>query len=291
MTAQILDAGPARIVSGVRAQCGEGPIVADGHRELLWVDILGKKWHRTSLADGETSTFTVPSIIGAVAQRTSGGMVAAVAEGFASIDDDGGYRPACTFLAPGERMNDAKCDAAGRFWSGSTAMDFSPGAGRLYMLDPDWSWRCVLDGLTLPNGLAWSPDNESFYLVDSRQYSLFIFEFDLGTGCLGRRRRLVSFAEQEGMPDGLSVAGDGTIWVAVHGGGRIDVFEPDGSKLGQIPVLVRQPTSCALDRDGHLWVTSAWDGLTGGEDAAADGALFAVDVRGRTGLASGVFAG
>jgi sugar lactone lactonase YvrE len=290
VTARAPQAGPARILTTIRAECGEGPIVTQDGRELLWVDILGRELHRTSLADGKTSTFPVPSMIGAVAERASGGIVAAVAEGFAAIGDDGAYEPMCSFLGPDERMNDAKCDAAGRFWSGSTAMDFTAGAGRLYVLHADWSWHCVLDGLTLPNGLGWSPDNRTFYLVDSRDHSLFAFNFDLSSGRLGPRRLLVRFRAEEGMPDGLTVADDGSVWVAVHGGGRVDVFSPDGGKLGQLPLPVRQPTSCAFDGNGRLWVTSAWDGLPDG-GASDDGGLFAVDVGARTGPKAGVFAG
>jgi sugar lactone lactonase YvrE len=63
-------------------------------------------------------------------------------------------------------MNDAKCDPSGRFWAGSTAMDFAPGQGALHVLEPDRSTRVVLDGLTQPNGLGWSPDGSVFYLVD-----------------------------------------------------------------------------------------------------------------------------
>lgn len=283
---------PARVVTSIRAQVGEGPVVTEDGTELLWVDILGRKVHRTSLTDGRTSTLDVPSMPGAVAERAAGGMVAAVTEGFAVIHRDGGYQPVCTFLEPGERMNDAKCDAAGRFWSGSTAMDFTPGGGRLYVLEPGWSWRCVLEGLTLPNGLGWSPDNRTFYLVDTYQYGLFAFDFDLPTGQLGARRQLVSFGKDQGIPDGLAVADDGSLWVAVHGGGRIDVFTPRGGLLGQIPLPVTQPTSCAFDRRGQLWVTSAWDGLPGRPGASADGALFAIDVNGRAGgRRPGIFAG
>lgn len=289
MTARALQAGPARVMTEIRAQCGEGPVATRDGRELLWVDILGQELHRTSLADGRTATFNVPSVIGAVAERAPGGMVAAVAEGFAAIDDNGVYELMSDFLPPGERMNDAKCDVTGRFWSGSTAMDFTPGAGCLHVLEPDWSRRCVLDGLTLPNGLGWSPDNGTFYLVDSRQCSLFAFDFDLVRGRLGRKRLLVSFDARDGRPDGLTVADDGSIWVAVYGGGRVDVFDPDGGKLGQVDVPVQQPTSCALDTCGRLWVTSAWDGQT--TPGSLDGGLFALTVNGRIGGASGVFAG
>ena len=62
------------------------------------------------------------------------------------------------------RMNDGKCDPAGRFWAGSMAYDARPGAGSLYRLDPDGQVHEILRGLTISNGLAWTPDGATMLL-------------------------------------------------------------------------------------------------------------------------------
>jgi sugar lactone lactonase YvrE len=67
----------------------------------------------------------------------------------------------------GVRMNDGACDPQGRFWAGTMAYDESPGAGTLYRLELDGRCTTVLTGLTISNGLGWSPDGSTMYLNDS----------------------------------------------------------------------------------------------------------------------------
>ena len=65
-------------------------------------------------------------------------------------------------------MNEGGCDPDGRFYCGSMAYDKRPGAGKLYRLDPDGSVRVVLEGVTISNGLDWSPDGSLAYYNDTR---------------------------------------------------------------------------------------------------------------------------
>ena len=64
-------------------------------------------------------------------------------------------------------MNDGACDPQGRFWAGTLADDHHDGGGALYRLDRDGRTELVLDGLTISNGMGWSPDGATMYLVDS----------------------------------------------------------------------------------------------------------------------------
>ncbi len=77
------------------------------------------------------------------------------------------------------RMNDGKCDAAGRFWAGTMAFDVTPGVACLYRLDPDYRVSCVLTDVTLSNGLDWSADNRHMYYIDSTTQRVDAFDFDL----------------------------------------------------------------------------------------------------------------
>ena len=149
---------------------------------LHWVDILGGALHTSDLATGATTSVEMPTLLGAAVPRHGGGFAAATAEGFAALGSDGTLDTRCPILRPGERMNDGKCDPQGRFWAGSTAMDFRSGAGALQVLGPDRSTRTVLDGLTLPNGLGWGPDGTTFYLVDTVPAQVWAFAFDGVTG-------------------------------------------------------------------------------------------------------------
>lgn len=280
----------ASLSSAVRV--GEGPHWSPGTQTLHWVDILAGSIHTSDVTTGRTSTLTVPTLVGAAVPRRVGGFVAATAEGFATIDPSGMLDTRVALLPDGMRMNDAKCDSHGQLWAGSTAMDFRAGEGRLHVLLPDWSTRVVLDGLTLPNGLGWSPDGRTFYLIDTIAGELCAFDTNPDDAVLAHRRLLYAFPADLGLPDGLTVDSAGCIWVALWGGSRVVRISPDGDLLTGIEMPVRQPSSCtfggkALDT---LYVTSAREGL----DLTArdlDGSVFALTGLDMTGPAPEVFGG
>jgi sugar lactone lactonase YvrE len=244
-------------ISEDRSDCGEGPIWNPHTKTVSWVDIAGSKWHQIALENGPKSRiFHVPTIIGAVVERNSGGYFAAVKEGFASLDANENYSTEINFLPNDQRMNDAKVDSRGRFWAGSNAIDFTPGQGRLHLLDIDLTLRIMETGLTLPNGLGWSPDNRSFYLVDSMQRIMWRYDFDEDLATLSNREVLVRFPDDASLPDGLTVTDDGLIIVAMWDGSRLEVFTPEGAPSATIPMPVKRPSSCTFAGD-KLIVTSA----------------------------------
>ncbi|MGW3510067.1 SMP-30/gluconolactonase/LRE family protein [Streptomyces sp. NPDC000994] len=275
-----------------RARVGEGPVWDVAGSRLHWVDIAAGHIHTSDPVTGRTTSLTLPTHVGAAVPRRSGGFVAATSKGFTAVETDGTTTIRLAVLPPGRRMNDAKCDRYGRFWAGSTEMDFKPGEGALHVLLPDWTSHVVLDGLTLPNGLDWSPDGRTFYLADSVAGEIYAFDTEPGTTGIRRRRTLCRMPAGTGMPDGLTVDAAGCLWVAVWGGGRVVRISPDGDLLGEIPMPVHQPSSCAFGGAGLdvLYVTSAREGLELAEDDPA-GSVFVVDQVGAVGRAPTSFAG
>jgi sugar lactone lactonase YvrE len=247
----------------------EGPRWHQEADELLWVDILGAKFHRGAIAsDGSLKLMASVAIdrhVGAVAPVVGGGYVLAAGPGFLFVDPVGSVSE----LAQPEagrtdvRMNDGACDPQGRFWAGTMAYDESPGAGVLYRLELDGSCTRVLPGLTISNGIGWSPDGATMYLADSGTRLVEAFDFNGGSGAISRRRTLVHLEQPGVAPDGLTVDEGGGIWVALWGGGAIQRYAPDGSLLSMVRLPVERPTSCAFggpDR-ATLFVTTAQAGL------------------------------
>jgi sugar lactone lactonase YvrE len=247
----------------------EGPRWHEEAGELLWVDILGATFHRGSIAtDGGLELVTSVAIdrhIGAVAPVVDGGYVLAAGTGFLFVDPAGSVSE----LAQPEagrsdvRMNDGACDPQGRFWAGTMAYDESPAAGALYRLELDGSCTRVLTGLTISNGIGWSPDGATMYLADSGTGRVEAFDFHGDTGAISGRRTLVHIEQPGVAPDGLTVDEDGGIWVALWGGGVIQRYAADGSRLATVRLPVERPTSCAFggpDR-AALFVTTARGGL------------------------------
>ena len=138
------------------ARVGEGPVWRAETSSLLWVDIPRGEVHESVLPSGTTTTRRIPESLGAVALTGSDELLLACRSGFATLRDDQ-FVPLAPFLGEAERMNDAKCDPAGRFWAGSTAIDFTPGQGALHVLEADGARRVAVDGLTCPTGWTGAP--------------------------------------------------------------------------------------------------------------------------------------
>lgn len=230
----------------------EGPVWNEERHELLWVDILGSCFHRaTVIADRgpeRIHTTTLDRHVGAVAPVAGGGCVVAAGQGFLFVDETGSVHELAQPEAGnvGVRMNDGACDPQGRFWAGTMAYDESPGAGTLYRLELDGRCSTVLTGLTISNGIGWSPDGNTMYLSDSGVGSVDAFDFDQVSGAISGRRTLVRIGRPGVAPDGLTVDDQGDIWVGLYGGWAVNRYGSDGSLRATVDIPVAQATSCAF---------------------------------------------
>jgi sugar lactone lactonase YvrE len=266
---------------------GEGPVWSPRWGGLRWVDMLAGDILGLD-SSGAIERRHVGTIAAAVRPRAGGGAVIGVERGFALEDPDG----AVTHLpelwtGDAVRMNEGACDPDGRFWCGSMAYDQAPGAASLYRLDRDLSVQTMLTGVTVSNGLDWSPDGSCAYYNDTATFQVAVFDYDRDSGLTGRR----VFAETApARPDGLTVDAEGGVWVALSNGGAVRRYV-DG-KLDQLVELpVKKVTACTFGGDAldELFITTSREGLAPGEDPQA-GSLFRV-VPGVAGLPVREFAG
>ena len=278
-----------------RGILSEGPRWDAERQELLWVDVLAGLLHRSRIGAGdlldEVVTHRFSCHLGAAAPALTGGYVLAAGAGFLHLDEHGAVHQ----LAQPEagradvRMNDGACDPQGRFWAGTMAYDESPEAGVLYRLELDGTCTAVVSGLTISNGIGWSPEGTTMYLADSGTSRIDAFEFDPIDGALGDRRTIVHVAEHGMVPDGLAVDDQGCIWVALWDGAAVRRYSPDGSLLASLPLPVDRPTSCTFggpDRS-TLFVTTASEGLSPAalNEQPDAGRVFRIDHLGVTGPA------
>ena len=233
---------------------------------LDWVDIMAGHLHRYDPRTDRDLVIEIGQPIGALAPRRSGGYVLALEHGFGVLEPSGEVRLVVPIEAggPRKRMNDGKCDTAGRFWAGTMAYDFTPGAAALYRLDADFRVSVALTGVTLSNGLDWTDDDRTMYYIDSLTGGIDAFDFDARAGRLGTRRRLVSIPSDPGspvgetVPDGMTLDAEGFLWVAVFGSSEVRRYSP----LGDLDSVVELPacaaTSCAFGGDDltDLYITS-----------------------------------
>jgi len=242
------------------AELGEGPCWDAETQSLFWVDIPAARVHRLSAA-GVHSSWDVGRPAGAVVPRVSGGLVVAAGNGFLSLDTLTGTvgELAAAPGQPGTRMNDGKCDRAGRFYAGTMAEDESPGQGSFYRLDTDHRVTEIYTGIGISNGIGWSPDDRLMYYTDSLAYRVDVLDYDPATGQMGQRRPFAALGSGSIMPDGLAVDSEGGVWVAVWGGSVIQRYDAGGRLTSVVRVPAANVTSCAfggpeLDR---LYITTA----------------------------------
>ena len=258
------------VFADLHADVGEAPHWDERTRTLLFVDLTAGVVFGYDRSGVRLGSFPVGQEVGAVVPRRGGGLVLAVRDGIATASDTGeGFEltAAVERDIPGNRMNDAKCDPAGRLFAGTTAFDFSPDSAALYRVEPDWSFAQIVSGVTQSNGIAWSPDVSRMYFIDSATQGIDVFDFDVGTGSASNRRRLVTIERAHGVPDGMTTDDRGNLWVACFGGAAVRCYSPAGVQLDEVLFPVTQVTSCTFGGPdlAELYVTSAAYRLSTGQ--------------------------
>jgi len=278
-----------RVLHQRDAMVGEGPVWDPRIGRVIWVDIPNNLVFTTDPSDGSTTRRELDRAVGVVLPRASGGYVAALQDGFYALPDEGHPELIARVEAddPRTRFNDGEIDPQGRFWAGTMGWHAEPELGSLYRLDIDGTTARMVEGVTISNGLGWSPDGATMYYVDTPTLRIDRFDFDADTGDIAGRREFVTIREGGGRPDGLSVDSDGAVWVATWPGYAVHRYLPDGTLDAIVPLPVSNVSSCEFG--GHdlrdLFITTAWELLS--EEAHASqplaGSLFhtRVDVAGQ----------
>jgi sugar lactone lactonase YvrE len=268
-----------RVIEGSgRSLLGEGPLWSARENAVYWVDILGQRLSRYSLAAGSIVSWDLPEPIGwAIERRDVPGLIAGFASGFAELTLEplticpiGNPEPD----RPGNRMNDAKADAKGRIWAGTMAADCKGESGSLYRLDPNHRWERVDGPYGIANGPAISADGRTLFHTDTARREIYRFTVK-DDGSLGDRELFIRFEPDWGWPDGMTFDAGGGLWVAHWGGGRVSRFTTEGRLDRSVALPASQITSCTFAGPelGRMFVTSAADGV----DEPEAGMLFEVD--------------
>lgn len=277
----------AQLLFKAGAELGEGALWDSEAARLLWLDITGSKVFRFDPATGANEAYDSGSHVGAVVPIAGGGLMLAVKNGFCRMDLPSGrleMAAAMEMEAPTIRFNDGKCDPAGRFWAGTMAYGGRAGAGNLFCLERDFGVSRKIKGVSVSNGLGWSPDSTRMYYIDTPTQRVLEFQYDISSGSIQSPRVAVEFPVSQGHPDGMCVDAEGMLWVAMFNGGKVLRLDPSsGIILGEVSVPgVRQTTSCALGGSDlkTLFITTAREHFSPQENESQPlaGSLFSARV-------------
>lgn len=268
-----------------QTQLGEGVRWDERRSELLRVDILAGRVYRDRVeADGglvPVRVYDLPWTVGFVAPiEGDAGWLLGAARSFVHLLPDGSCRTISEVSPADTRVNDGACDPQGRLWAGTLADDHA-GGGALYRMDGNGRIEQMRDGMTIPNGVGWSPDGLTMYLVDSGPRVVHAFTFDGERGTISDEQVLVTVPEDVGSPDGMTVDAAGDLWVAIYGGGQVRRYSPGGALLEALTVPAKQSTCCAFAGPGlrRLYVTTATENWTDDQRKAepAAGLVYRLD--------------
>jgi L-arabinonolactonase len=268
-----------------RNTLGESCIWDPRDDSLYWTDIEEKQMFRLG-ATGEVTSFALPERAGFLLPRQGEGFIVGFADGIARADQRLTTFERLVQIEPNlpqTRVNDAAADPFGGVVFGTfDERDRQPVAS-VYRLGPDGSLRRLLTGVTISNGLAFSPDGGTMYFADTPLG--LVRRFAIGADFLSFEE-ISPLAGPEiapGSPDGATVDIEGSYWSARVWGGCVVRIAPDGRLMETIDLPVKGPTCVALGGDDLRRLFATTLRLRHSEEelmsAPKAGGLFEADVR------------
>lgn len=235
-------------------QLGECPLWHAEEAALYWVDISAMQVHRLRPADGRHAMWQLNAEPGCIGRHANGGLIVAMRTGLAHLNTDNGklsHIADAPYDTATARFNDGRCDAAGRFWTGTIYEPRDHAGAQLYAVEKGVV-RAAGNPVTVSNGLGFSGDSRTLYHSDTTAHRICSYEFDLATGKIGKGRVLKQFAMDKsaadygGRPDGAAVDSEDAYWCAMYEGGRLLRLSPAGEVLQEVILPARCPTMMAF---------------------------------------------
>jgi L-arabinonolactonase len=241
-----------RLALDAQNHLGESPLWSAREQALWWVNCeQPPELHRWQPESGAHDIWSMPQRIGGFVHKAGGGLLLVLADGVYDFDLES---EALTLRAPSPlpphvRLHECGCDRQGRLWVGSFDHHFpadrDAAGGSWFRLDGN-ALTPVIEGVSVSNGLAFSPDGRTLYCANTPSRSVEAFDLEPETGDLSNRRLFLTLAAGDGHIDGATVDAEGGYWLAVVATGTVRRYRPDGSLDQTIALPCSNPTKPAF---------------------------------------------
>jgi gluconolactonase len=250
-----------RLATGMR--WSEGPVYFGDARCVLWSDIPNNRIMRWDEDTGATSVFRKPSHNANGNTRDRQGRLVTCehdARRVTRTEYDGAITVICDRF-DGKKLNspnDVVVKSDGSIWFTDPAfgilgyyeghLDTQELPMNVYRVDGQTGEATVVaDGISAPNGLAFSPDECKLYIVESRAVPRKILVCDVVDGRKLANRKVLIDAGSHGAPDGFRCDIDGNLWCGWGMTDELDgvrIFNPAGAPIGHIALPERCANLC-----------------------------------------------
>ena len=180
----------------------------------------------------------------------------------------------------GARFNDIIADPLGGVFCGTMATPTR--RGHLYYLTPDGTLTELLDDIGTSNGLGFTPDRRCMYYTDTRDKTIYLFDYVNETGAINNQRVFVTVpdAPNEGGPDGMTVDAEGYVWSARWGGKCLVRYAPDGSEERRVFFPADKVSCVTFGGEDYtdMYVTTANPSGDKEKEGPGAGALFRINL-------------
>lgn len=257
------EAPKATLFYKIEALLGEGPIWNYESNELYWVDIDGRFLHILNPSTKENRSLQAPLRVGTVVPIDADNALVALDNGAYVMNTTSGDVELLAPLDSGNydtRLNDGKCDPAGRLWVGTMHMPQTKADGNLYMVNGAGEVTHRLDSITISNGIVWSSDKKTMYYIDTPTNKIQAFDYNNATGAISNKRIAVDIPIEVGSPDGMAIDVEDKLWVGMWNGDAVVRFDPEtGEIMQKIEVPAHNVTACAFGGQNldSLFITSS----------------------------------
>jgi D-xylono/L-arabinono-1,4-lactonase len=249
-----LDA-PVDLVAPLACEVGENPLWHSEAETLFFLDITLGTVYAYHPATQNCSVVARTRITGGFTLQRDGSLLLFQDGRIAVLTRNGVLREVASGLCPGnDRFNDVIADPEGRVFAGAMG-----GNGKLLRFDPDGTVTEMADGLSIPNGMGFTPDLRGMYFTDSLPRKIYYFDYDRKTGNLSNRRIFAEIPPEEGLPDGMTIDRYGYVWSAIWFGGRVKRYAPDGRLDREVFLPIKQTSAVTFGGPDltDMYVTSA----------------------------------
>ena len=258
---------PVEHVYSCECEIGEAPLWVPEENCLYWTDTESSSVWCQNLGSGAVIRWRLSLPVTSLLRREAQGFILVTKTGLAFWDRE---KNDCELIAnplAGKNhlsFNDGAVDRQGRLIAGTmNHVEYSPPHGCLYRLDGNLTVNLIEQGLSVANGIGFSPEGTTLYVSEQFQGRILAYDYDTKEGAVSNRRIFASLPSEEGLPDGITVDSEGFVWNCHWGGGRVTRYTPEGRRDLQIelPVAVTACLAFAGEALSDLYITTGWYGM------------------------------